>query len=139
MSAEKLTTQNIPTCYSSEDSAVLLTVQILLDFVSHRDFSKVKPIIYPQGGTARLRPDGMQWGSIEEVCKKIVGQPGTMEEYMYDPEVRIAGDLAMVWTACRIYVNGQLASEATNCVTLHKEDEAWKISSIVDTATKRLA
>ena len=130
--------QNIPSRYSLEDAAVLLTIQTILDFVSHRDFSKVKPIIYSQGATARLRPNGMLWGSIEELCEQIAVLPSTMEEHMYNPEVRIAGNLAMVWTPCRIYVNGVLASEATNCITLHKEDEAWKISSIVDTATDSL-
>ncbi len=118
---------------------MLLAVQTLLDFVSHRDFSRVKPVIYSQGAAARLRPDGMHWGSIEGVCEQIVGLPTAMEEQMYNPEVRIAGDLAMVWTPCRIYVDGKLASEATNCIALHKEDGMWKISSIADAATKSLA
>ena len=138
MSADRLTTQNIPTRYSSEDAAVLLAVQTLLEFVSRRDLGKVKPVIYSQGATARLRPNGMQWGGIEELCEQIATRPTTMEaeEYMYNPEVRIAGNLEMVWTPCRIYVDGKLASEATNCVALHREDGEWKISTIADTATK---
>ena len=135
MSADRLTTQNIPTRYSSDDAAVLLTVQTLLDFVAHRDISKIKPIIYSQGGTARLRPDGMHWASIQELCEQVVALPPDVEEYMHDPEVRIAGDLAMVWTPCRIYIDGKLASEAVNCMTLHREDGTWKISSISDVAT----
>ncbi|KAH8802454.1 hypothetical protein F5884DRAFT_802086 [Xylogone sp. PMI_703] len=138
MSPDFLTAETIPTRYSSEDAAVLLTVQILLDFVAHHNFDKVKPVIYSQGGTARLRQNGMQWGSIEDVCKQILTLPTNMEEYMYDPEVRIAGNLAMVWTRCHIYIDGKLASEATNCISLHKENEVWKISSISDTASKNL-
>jgi hypothetical protein len=139
MSTDRLTAQNIPVRYSSEDAAVLLTVQTLLDFVSHRDFNQIQSVIYWPGSTARLRPSGMVWGTIEEVLKSIADLPAAMEEYMCDAEVRIAGDMASVWAPCRITVDGKIVSEATNSIALHKEGGNWKISSISDTATTKLS
>lgn len=139
MSTNRLTAVNIPLRYSPEDAAVLLTVQALMDFVSHRDFDKIKPIIHWPGSTARFRPEGMQWGTIEEVLNEIHGLPHSLEEYMSDAEVRIGGDMASVWAPCGIAIDGKLVSEATNCIVLHKEDGNWKISSISDIATKELS
>ena len=58
---------------------------------------------------------------------------------MFDLEVRIDGNLAMVWTPCRICLDGKVFSKAGNCITLHKEDGTWKIITIADTATKTVA
>ena len=136
MSGQRLTAKNIPELYTGEEAAVLLTLQKIFDFISDRDYEKVKAIYYPQAGTARLRPEGMLFAPLSDLLKQLGSAPMNLEEYMYDPMVKIAnGNLAMVWTPCNILVDGKLASQAVNGITLHKEDGAWRLSSIADSAT----
>lgn len=132
----RLTRENIPKRFSEPQSTVLLVVQSLLDVLDHRDYSKIESIIVPAGGTARLRPNGLQLMSLGDLSKQLVGAPQGIEEYMYgQPRVMITDseELAMIWTRCRILINGVLLSEAVNAISLHKEKGGqWKISSVSD-------
>lgn len=136
MPGRRLTAENIPKLYTEEEAAILLTIQKIFDFLPDRDYKKVKPTYYPQAATARLRPEGMLFAPLSDLLDQLKLTPMKIEEYMYDPMVKVAnGNLAMVWTPCKILVDGKLASEAVNCIVLHKEDGVWRMSSIADTAT----
>jgi len=131
--SEKLTASNIPQKYSGDEAAVLLVLQQLLDFVTHRDATKIAHTYLPDGGTARWRPTGMVCGPIGELVTGTSKISAKAEEYMWDPEFRFWGNMCMVWVSCRVSIEGMEPYYAKNNVSFHKVEGVWKITGIMDT------
>ena len=52
-------------------------------------------------------------------------------ERMWSPTVHINGRIAVVWTRYDFHVNGKFTHSGTDCFTLLKTDQGWKIASCV--------
>lgn len=67
----------------------------------------------------------------------IAGAQGVLKERMYRPEVRIEGDLALVWGRYGFYVDDRFSHCGTNAFHLMRTAEGWKIvnaASTIETA-----
>jgi hypothetical protein len=56
----------------------------------------------------------------------------TLEERIYDPLVRVDGDIAMVWAPYDFFVDGKLHHWGTNIVSFLKREGSWRISGPAD-------
>ena len=71
--------------------------------------------------------------TIQDLFEGIARILGSLEERVFDPEVRLYDNLAMVSARSEVIVDSEVARAGTNAISLHKIDGEWKITSISDT------
>ncbi len=69
----------------------------------------------------------------EAFSKNFAENRGPIREDMYAPEVKIYGDLAMVWGRYVFFSNGKIPHCGVNSFHLVRSDAGWKIASISST------
>ena len=57
--------------------------------------------------------------TLEQLVARVEGSEQVLTERMFDPEVRVSGDLAMVWTAYDFYVGDEFSHCGRRCVRAH--------------------
>ena len=79
---------------------------------------------------------------IEEPIQKFIEAIGTKhegtlyEERLLSYDIKIDGDMAVVWCPYNFYVNNQLRHCGVDSFSLMKTKDGWKIIGIVDTRRK---
>lgn len=71
----------------------------------------------------------------ETFSKNFAENHGPLQEDMYAPEVKVFGDLAMVWGRYVFFANGKISHCGVNSFHLARTDSGWKIvnaSSTID-------
>lgn len=58
--------------------------------------------------TMRLRATNLEILPIKDLCGRINSTPGEVEESFVKTEVKVSGDLAMVWARNKIWIDGNL-------------------------------
>jgi hypothetical protein len=81
-------------------------------------FTSGRPM--PEGYAVRSRP-------VETDIARLAESKDTWLERMWTPTVRIEGRIAVVWTRYDFHLNGKMSHNGTDCFTLIKTDEGWKI------------
>lgn len=124
-----------------EKAAVIATVQKLFDAMRTRDTALVGQVF---DSTARLV--GVSRRGTPAITLTTPGQfaaaiargaaGDAWNERMYDPEVRIEGDLAQVWTYYTFHLGTKFSHCGYDAVMLRKVGTAWKITQLADTQRK---
>jgi hypothetical protein len=114
--------------------AVLSTFQMFLDGIRDRDKDRMLSFVLPTGGATLSRPPNTLILTLTEVVERIPFDElaGTLEEVIYDPEVKIDHDIAMIWAPYKFYIDGEIHHVGTNIVSLLKREGVWKISCVAD-------
>lgn len=70
--------------------------------------------------------------------KSIATIPNTVsfEEKIHDMQISIDGNMAHVWATYSFFVQKKLSHAGVNSIHLIKQDDQWKIISILDTRRK---
>ncbi len=119
----------------ADRAAILATVQSLFDALGERDTELL---------TAILRPDilmhsversaagerSASTSTLEGMVARLEADGPRMTERMWDPEVRISGDLATVWTPYDFYVGEDLSHCGADAFILMREGGGWQITSL---------
>ena len=71
--------------------------------------------------------------TADAFSKNFAEKRGELKEDMYAPEVKIYGDLAMVWGRYVFFVDGQVKHCGVNSFHLVRTDAGWKIGGIAST------
>ncbi len=125
-----------PTPHPDRD-AVLATVQGLFDAMLAGDGAAAaalftpdaRLIVFPRdgaGGSPNLVP-------AADFAANLTAAPGELLEEMFDPEVRIDGDMAMVWAPYDFHLGGEFSHCGVDLVDLARIDGQWLILSIAYT------
>ncbi len=127
--------RHMPT--EAEREAVLATVQAIFDAIAVGDGAALRDVMHPQilMRAVDRSPDGaldILTMTLEELVARVDGSDVVFTERMFDPEVRISGDLAMVWTPYDFYMDDQLSHCGADALLLARnpETEAWQIVSL---------
>ena len=134
--------RHMPT--DAEREAVLATVQAIFDALAAGDGATLRQVMHPQVlmHSVERSADGVRTVStstLEELIARVEGSEAVLTERMFDPEVRISGDLAMVWTPYDFYVGDQLSHCGADALILARDAEteardadtkAWQIVSL---------
>ena len=134
--------RHMPT--DSEREAVLATVQAIFDALAEGDGATLRRVMHPQVlmHSVERSADGtrtVSTSTLEELIVRVEGSEAVLTERMFDPEVRISGDLAMVWTPYDFYVGDQLSHCGADALILARdagteardaETGAWQIVSL---------
>ena len=117
---------------------VLAAVQRLFDAMAAHDQTALMAAVIPEGritshrvreGQVSLRTSG--WA---EWAQQVAGATQRLEERMYDPQVRIRGSLATVWTSYTFHLGGTFSHCGIDLFDLAKVDGRWRILNISYTA-----
>jgi hypothetical protein len=80
--------------------------------------------------------EGKPMVRAETMDKFLVGiatAPGTLDERLFNPEVRIDGNLATVWVKYEFWYDGKYSHCGFDSFQLARGEAGWKIFSIADT------
>lgn len=127
--------RHMPT--DADREAVLATVQAIFDALAEGDGATLRRVMHPQVlmHSVERSADGartVSTSTLDELVARVEGSDAVLTERMFDPEVRISGDLAMVWTPYDFYVGGQLSHCGADGLLLARDaqTEAWQIVSL---------
>jgi putative lumazine-binding protein len=121
-----------PAELEAEERAVLATLQGVLDALARRDQAAMAALLLPGGGATHSRDDTFFHLLLRDFPERVTRGEGAREERIHDPEIRIDGDIAMIWAPYDFYIDGRVHHWGTNIVTLLKRDGRWRISGIAD-------
>ena len=120
---------------------VLAAVQSFFDSMEKADAELAKKILMPEA----------RFFSAAERDRKMTIRPSTGDafvasfsnpnrgkalERMWDPEVRVQGSIAQVWTRYDFHNNGAFSHCGIDAFNLVKTDDGWKIASAMWTVER---
>lgn len=119
----------------ADRAAILATVQSLFDALGERDTELLTAILHPDilMHSVELSAEGQRSAStstLEGMVGRLEAEGPRMTERMWDPEVRISGDLAMVWTPYDFYVGENLSHCGADAFILMRDGGEWQITSL---------
>jgi hypothetical protein len=121
-------------------SRVLAAVQKLFDGVTAKDGEAMRAVLdrdarlvrtETRDGVPRTRPM-----SAGDFVARVLGNTATLREKIWNPEVRVADNLATVWVPYAFYVGDRLTHCGEDAIQLAKTDlgwPGWKILAMADT------
>jgi hypothetical protein len=121
----------------ASEAAVLEVVDRLFEGMRTADSAAVRAVFHPEArmvstGERDGRPVA-QYASVDGFIKAVGGATAPWNERIYDPEVRIDGNLATVWTFYTFHVGDQFSHCGVNAIQLAWTGDGWKIIHITDT------
>lgn len=119
--------------------APMAVVTALFEGMRASDSTAMAATLHPEARllTAMVGRDGIP--TVREtplpafLVSVAAAEPGSLDERLYDVEVRMDGTMAVAWTPYRFYLNGAFSHCGVNQFTLVREGADWKILQIVDT------
>jgi len=123
------------------DEAVLAAVQNFFDSMAAKDVEAAREVLVPEGQFFSVRVvDGkkvVRSSTNQEFLDGLAKSEGDWLERMWDPEVRIQGDLATVWTPYDFHLDGEFSHCGIDAFDLMKIDGTWKITGGSYTVERR--
>lgn len=129
----------VPVAAQSPAAEALAVVQRLFDAMHAKDSVAIAATFAPGaallGYDARGGTERMTQMAAADFARRIAGIPAnmTIEERIWDAEVRVDDNLAMVWTPYAFVINGTISHCGVDAVLLLRFQDGWKIASIADT------
>jgi hypothetical protein len=121
----------------SERGAVLATVQKVFDAMRTRDTALLSQAFDTSARLAGVAPRGtpaVRLTAPAAFGKAIASAPAgdVWNERIYDPEVRIDGDVAQVWAYYTFHRNKTFSHCGVDAFMLLKVGTEWKITQLAD-------
>ncbi|MDO8678526.1 MAG: nuclear transport factor 2 family protein [Acidobacteriota bacterium] len=117
---------------AAERDAVLKTVQAFFDTMAARDVAGARRTLMAEGRLFAVRQqDGKtvtRTVTNEEYLKDLAGIKPARRERIWNPDVRIRGVIATLWTPYDFWIDGKFSHCGVDAFDLIKTDEGWKIA-----------
>ena len=122
-----------PTSTSEEREAILAIVQKFFDTMAAADVEGNRAVLTPEARFYALQekpggPTTVRSSSTEEWLKQLATGKRKVRERMWDPEVRVHGGIAVVWTPYDFWIDGKFSHCGVDAFNLVKTPEGWKLS-----------
>ncbi|HEX7051811.1 MAG TPA: nuclear transport factor 2 family protein [Longimicrobiales bacterium] len=125
------------TARASDREAVLAVIRRLFDGMRARDTAMMRSTFHPSVRlmTAATRQGRTVVGEtpIDRFLQAVGGAQEELDERIYEPEIRIDGNLATVWAFYRFYPGGRFSHCGVDAFQLARTDDGWKVIQITDT------
>jgi len=121
-----------PAYAAADDAAVLAPVHAFFDGMAAYDQAAMRATVQPEGSVALLRKGKVVRRTLGEFIDGIKPGKDRIEERIYDPLVRVDGDLAVVWTRYDFRVDGEVKHCGTDLIHLVKMEGKWVIAGVAD-------
>lgn len=117
---------------------VVAVVQRFFDGMRAKDTTALRALVHSSArllGTGPSREGQLRVDEVpmDRFFQMVGSAPGKLDEKIWDPEVRIDGDLATVWTPYAFYYDGNFSHCGVDSFQLARTAEGWKIVQIADT------
>jgi Putative lumazine-binding len=133
-SAGRVAAQN---ARNAERDAVVAAVQEFFRSMEANDVAAAQRVMLPDGQLHATRRTGdsvmVRQGAFSAHFERLKAARDTVVERMWDPEVRVHGTVAMLWTPYDLYVNGKFSHCGVDAFSLVRQTDGWKISSVIYT------
>lgn len=119
---------------SAEEQAVMLPINETFKALESGDSAALLPHVYPEGkvtaaGTTANGVSGVRTRSWTEYAARMTKGQG-FKERITSPEMRIDGDIAMVWAPFTIERGGEIVACGYDLFDMVRENSVWKIMNI---------
>jgi hypothetical protein len=123
-----------------DKTAVLAAVQQFFDTMASKDVEGARRVLMPEGSLFAVREqDGQplpRASSIKQYLENLGTRKQAFRERMWNPDVRIHGPVAVVWTPYDFWVDGKFSHCGVDAFDLVKTSDGWKISGGVYTVER---
>ena len=114
----------------AERQAVIAGVERLFAAMLARDGAAIPAITDPAGVVTAITMDGAGGSAVAtstwaEFAQRLPQAPGPIRERMFDPEVRIRGDLALVWSRYDLWIGENFSHCGTDLFELIRREGRW--------------
>jgi hypothetical protein len=119
---------------SAERDAVLAAVQKFFDTMASGDIAAGRAGSIPEGRFFSVRESGsgaapaIRSFTNQESYDRMASDKRKRQERMWNPEVRIHGPIAVVWTAYDFWVDGKFSHCGVDAFNLVKTADGWKLA-----------
>ncbi|MEE8156311.1 MAG: nuclear transport factor 2 family protein [Phycisphaerales bacterium] len=120
----------------ADRAAVIAVANDLFAAMRARDADALRALQTPEVAMIRITENAqpaIHVGSPDAFIDAIVNAPAEPRERMWDPEVRIDGDLATLWAHYEFYMGDRFSHCGVDAFQLVRVDGVWKIVSIAFT------
>lgn len=125
---------------ADERGAVLAAVQAFFDAMAAKDAAAAAKLTIGDGVFHSVREiDGkevLRTSAIQAFVDSLPAQKGQLRERLWEPEVRVHGSIAMVWTPYDFWIDGKRSHCGIDLFTLVKTAGGWRIGGGAYTVEK---
>ncbi len=112
---------------NNEERAVIAAAQAVFDAMEALDAEAFRNAVVPDGFLLSVGPGTTRRSSRDQFAANIERQTRPMIERIWEPEVRIDGPVATLWTAYDFYSGTEFSHCGTDAFQLAKTAEGWKV------------
>ena len=112
---------------NDEERAVIAAAQAVFDAMAALDAEAFRNAVVPDGFLLSVGPGTTRRSTRAQFAANIARQTSPLIERMWDPEVRIDGPVATLWTAYDFYRGTEFSHCGTDAFQLVKTAEGWKV------------
>lgn len=120
---------------TAEDS-VLAVVKGLFDGMRARDTAQIRRSFATGTNLGGVPPQGKpaSFAPVDAFTRSIASAPPgvKLDERLFDPEIRIDGGLATVWTFYQLWVGDKMSHCGVDAFQLARTSEGWTIIALAD-------
>lgn len=120
---------------SAEEAAVVQVVHDLFDGMREADADKIRGVFAEGARLGGMNREGaVSYTDAADFAMRM-GQrePNSVDERVWDWEVRIDGNLAQVWTKYDLLFNGEFSHCGIDAFQMFRTSDGWKIFHLADT------
>lgn len=125
-----------------DEVAVRRTAEAVLAAISSADSAALRALLFPGAPVVSVRGGGgsdsafTSWRTAEEVIRGIGGSEAEYLERMWNPEIRVSGDIATVWTPYDFYVDREFSHCGIDAFQVARTRDGWKVVSLFYTVVR---
>ena len=123
-----------------DEVAVRHTAEAVLAAISSADSAALRVLFLPGAQVVSVRGEGdstfTSWRTAEETVRGIGGSQAEFLERMWNPEIRVSGDIATVWTPYDFYVDREFSHCGIDAFQLARTRDGWKVVSVFYTVVR---
>lgn len=116
-----------------EMPAVVEAVDQLFLGMRTRDTSLLRELLAEDARLIAVTNAGVRPSTAGAFLNRITAPGGELHERMWDPEVRIEGPIATVWTPYDFHIGGEFSHCGIDAFQLTQSEGRWEIVSIIYT------
>ena len=119
---------------ADEEKAVMQVVHDLFDGMREKDADRIRGVFAEGARLGRVgREGGVSYTTAEQFAMMVGGMEASLDERIWDWEVRIEGNVAQVWTKYDVLIGGDFSHCGIDAFQLFDLDGAWRIVHLADT------
>ena len=122
---------------TADEETALATVQQFLDAMQNRDAAAIKAVWQSGSQYSYSGPLGKSTvvvqKTIEQLITDLVSGNEPWLERIWNPTIKAAGNQAVVWARYDFHVGKKFTHNGTDCYSLLKTADGWKIVGLVFT------